>query len=34
MGCGIQPSEIWAMDASEFLFWLTQASRIHGNAKP
>lgn len=34
MACGIQPSELWRMDAAEFRFWLAQATRIHGAAKP
>lgn len=33
MACGIQPSEIWRMDAPEFLHWLEQAARIHGHAQ-
>lgn len=34
MACGIQPSELWRMDAAELLFWLEQAQRIHGTAEP
>jgi hypothetical protein len=34
MACGIQPSEIDAMTASDLIYWLGQAARIHGNAEP
>ncbi len=34
MACGIQPSEIWAMDAWDLDFWIAQAVRIHGAAEP
>jgi hypothetical protein len=30
---GIQPSELWAMEADEVVFWLAQAERIHGKAE-
>ena len=34
MACGIQPSELWRMDAAEFRFWNDQAVRINGAAEP
>lgn len=33
MACGIQPSELWRMDAAELRFWIDQAVRIHGAAE-
>lgn len=34
MACGVQPSEMWDMEIDELIFWLAQAQRIHGAAKP
>lgn len=34
MICGIQPSELWRMDADELRLWVDQAVRIHGAAEP
>lgn len=34
MACGVQPSEIDRMTAADLQFWLAQAERINGTAKP
>lgn len=33
MSWGVQPSELWRMDAAELRLWIDQAVRINGAAE-